>query len=347
MDQLIQKYYPRNLDYTVIKHTSISPQIIQSLVEEIKDSKYSSFVSSQYLSMCNTHEIHKTLHCTLHIISPSTEVPPQLLILRTLRRVECIMNIYGISNKKHLTFWLLPTSHLRKFPKNKNLQVSAEHINGGFTYSNANSGTIFVFRREEFPKVFLHETLHHAPIDTHSAWSKTDLQKIYSYFRLDTMHCNSQMQCTHTDLRPNEAWIETWAELYHMGFLQYEYQIPWNTLWNAEKKWACLQAKRVLEHQKAQMDGKWREETHAYSYMVLRAALLWCAPKLLDTYSFNKTIVASTTKTTNITRINTTQLAQFMFTCFNNSSFQKCLRETKLPPLSRNSSFRMTVFGDL
>jgi hypothetical protein len=332
MDKLIQKHYPRSLECTVIKHHPISPQVLEMLREEITDSDYASFVSPQYLSQCDVHEVHQTPHCTVHIVSPHADVPPLLLIRRTMRRIECLMSIYGISKKKHLTFWLLPTSHLRKFPKKSDVQITPEHINGGFTYTHSRAGTVFVFRREEFPKVFLHETLHHAHMDTHSAWSKADLQKIYAYFRLDTKGCNPSMQCTSTDLRPNEAWIETWAELYHLGFLHYEYSLPWDLLWNAERKWACTQAKRVLLHQKAQQDGKWREQTHAYSYMVLRAALLWSAPKVLSTFHQVHQ------------HINTSKLAQFMIACFEDASFQKCLHNTVLPS---HTCFRMTVFGDL
>ena len=211
------------------------------------------------------------------------------------------------------------------------MEIAPEHINGGFTYTHTRNKTIFVFRREEFPKVFVHETLHHTPLDSHSQWSSANLQKIYKYFHIDMSNCNRAMQCHTTDVRPNEAWVETWAEIYHLLFIQYEYNLPWSFLWKAEREWACVQAKRVLLLQKAQPHGTWRERTHAFSYMVLRAALLWHAPHLLQQLQTGITWNAS-------------QLTQRMIASYENPTFKECLRRTRIPS---HSSFRMTVFGDL
>lgn len=321
----IQKHYPHGLAYT-FERNKLSTDVSRMLFREIQDSGYSSFVDADYLETCEVHDTYKTTHCTIHVVSPIQEMPPRLLILRVARRVECLIRMHGM--RHHFTFWLLPTLQLRKFPRHADVEIAPEHINGGFTYSHSHSQTIFVFRREEFPKVFLHELLHHAPLDSHNRWSTASLQKIYNRFRVDTSGCNHAMQCRSTDLRPNEAWIEAWAEIYHLLFLQYEYGLSWSFLWKAECKWACVQAKRVLVHQKAQHDGKWREQTHAFSYMVLRAALLWSAPRLLHQRN----------------QANRSDLAQLMISCYENPSFQESLRQTHIP---RDACFRMTVFGDL
>jgi hypothetical protein len=322
----IKQHYPRELAYT-FQRNGLTLNIHHMLQREIQDSGYSSFVGSDYLQTCDVHDTYKTPHCDIHVVSPLQDVPPRLLMLRVARRVECLIRIFNMN--RHFTFWLLPTRQLRKFPRRADVDIAPEHINGGFTYAQPNAHTIFVFRKEEFPKVFLHETLHHAPLDKHANWSKENLQRIYAYFRVDTSGCNQAMQCHRTDLRPNEAWVEAWAEIYHMLFLQYEYHLPWSFLWNAEREWACVQAKRILMHQKAQRDGRWREKTHAFSYMVLRAALLWNAPRMMD----------------HRTKSNTdTDLAQLMITCYEDPSFQASLQRTHIP---RHACFRMTIFGDL
>lgn len=322
----IQKHYPHGIAVTC-ERNPVSTEISRMLSNELKESGYSSFVDSNYLATCDLHDTYKTSHCTIHVVSPRQDMPPKLLILRVARRVECLIRIHNM--RPSFTFWLLPTLQLRKFPRRADVEIGAEHINGGFTYAHSHSQTVFVFRREEFPKVFLHELLHHSPLDTHNRWSSASLQKIYSRFRLDTSGCNQAMYCRSTDLRPNEAWIEAWAEIYHLLFLQYEYGLPWSFLWKAECKWACVQAKRVLLHQKAQHDGKWREHTHAFSYMVLRAALLWSAPRLLHQHNQAN---------------NTLDFAQLMIACYEDPLFQNGLRQTHIP---RNACFRMTVFGDL
>lgn len=322
--QQIRTHYPQDLEYTY--HIDpISPTVYSMLSKEIQESGYASFEDSylsSFLANCKSHHTLKTSQCTIHIVSPQKDMPPKLLLIRVTRRVQCILNAFGI--QKHLTFWLLPSPHLRKFPRKSTTPVSPEHINGGFTYSQLN--TIFVFRREEFPKVFLHETLHHTPIDMHSSWKESDLSKLYRYFDFDTKGCN-RTQCE-TDMRPNEAWVEVWAELYHLSFLQFEYRFPWKAMWNAEREWACMQAKRVLLHQQHQPDGKWREKTHAFSYMVMRAALLWCTSKLLATSS----------------TMNSEDLTRLIISCFETPSFQQYMAHLKLPT---HACFRMTIHGDL
>lgn len=321
----IREHYPHDIKYTY--HIEPVTTVLHStLLKEIEESGYASFESSplsSFLAHCDVHHTLKTPQCTIHIVSPEKDVPPKLLLLRVARRVECIINTFQIQKK--LTFWLLPSPHLRNFPRHGTTQISPEHINGGFTYSQLN--TVFVYRREEFPKVFLHETLHHAPIDMHSSWKANDLSKLYAYFKFDTKGCQ-QTQCE-TDMRPNEAWIEVWAELYHLSFLHFEYRFPWNTMWKAERDWSCIQAKRVLMHQKHQQDGKWREQTHAFSYMVMRAALLWCTPKLFATSP---------------NMINSDHLTHFIISCFETPSFQQHMARLKLPS---HTCFRMTIHGDL
>lgn len=320
MEKQIREHYAHHLVIDTDR-TPISKSTFSMLSEEVRSSGYASFLPSSYLPSCNIQETYRVPGCTIHVVCPEKDAPPKILMLRVVRRIHCLIRIFRIS--KPLTFWLLPTPHLRMFPKDTHTQLSPEHINGGFTYSVSN--TIFVFRREEFPKVLLHETLHHASIDTHDTWTTTDLQKIYAYFNVDTKGCDARMQCESTDVRPNEAWVETWAELYHLAFLCHEYRLPWSSLLHAEQRWACVQAKRVLQHQRSQPDGKWREHTHAFSYMVLRAALLWCASAVIE-------------------RPPSKDLAGFIVSCFENRAFQKCLQDTRVPP---HMCFRMTVFGDM
>lgn len=335
----IQKYYPTGtqthkfyytLESTPILPNSPSPTWYQKLSNELRDSNYAaaSLNPAEFLAQCQIKHTYTTQRCTVHVVTTYKDDPPKLLMLRVLRRLECLLDIFNV--RKQLTFWLLPTPSLRKFPKASNVHISPQHINGGFTYPELN--TVYVFRNEEFPKVFVHETLHHTHIDMHSHWdrSKTELQKLYAYFHLDTNACNSAMQCYITDIRPNEAWVEVWADIYHIAFLHHEYGIPWSVLWSREREWACVQAKRVLAHQHKQADGQWRETTHSFSYMVLRAALLWSAPKLVS-------MMNPSSRTTE-------QITNQIVSCYEDKSFQLFLRKTQLP---RHLCFRMTVFGDL
>jgi hypothetical protein len=233
------------------------------------------------------------------------------------------MSVYQINKK--LTFWLLPSPKLREFPKQVYEKIETKHINGGYTYPSEN--IIFIFRREEFPKVLLHETLHHARIDTDKLWKPEHLTSLYEYFNISTSGCLTPSSC-HTDLRPNEAIIEALAEIHHTAFLSYEYRISFKRMIMMEQKWACVQAKRILQRQR---NRQWSEGTHAFSYMVIRACLLCNADTFLE-------YIMTTPK------IDSDRLVHMIRSSFENQQFQSKLTNTVIPT---HHSLRMTVWGDM
>jgi hypothetical protein len=201
--------------------------------------------------------------------------------------------------------------------------VDVYNINGGFTYPARN--LIFVFRKEEFPKVFLHETLHHTRLDTHQKWNADDVNALYNFFRIDQTGC--PLDCD-TQLTPNEAFVEAWANVYQLAFLTHEYRFSFDQMLKTEQRWACIQAKRLLRHQDAFFQS-WKEKTHAYSYIVIRSALLWNLDKFLK-------------KQNHATSAN---MYKLVTASFENAAYQACLASAVVP--KRHNSFRMTIFGDM
>jgi hypothetical protein len=183
---------------------------------------------------------------------------------KVCKRIQSLLN----SNvNTFLTFFVVPFSEPRKFPKNGS-PFGPQHINGGYTYPAKK--TIFIYRYEELPKVLLHETCHHLPLDTFHSWDHTSLMRIYSFFNIDKEGCS--VSCT-TNITPNEAIVEFWAEYFHCKFLSDEYNIPFIHLWEAEIRHALMKTKKVLQYQKKYYP-LWKEDTHAYSYVVLRTILM-------------------------------------------------------------------------
>lgn len=252
----------------------IPAHVKSKLLQEFGDSSYSdSETTTKYVQNCSYILKAENKSVLLYVcLVAKRDCPPKLLLLRALRRVETLLLAHGCSKK--LTYWLIPTRATRRMPCKKEL-VSAKHINGGFTYPSKNE--IFIYRAEEFPKVMLHEAIHHLPLDTSKYWDVAKTQQLYSMFQIDATGCPHT--CT-TSLNPNEAIVETWAELYQMLFLSNEYNLPFAQLWDFEKHWAMRQACKILRKQK-DMNWVWKEETHAYSYIVLRAMLLWKLPEFI------------------------------------------------------------------
>lgn len=289
----------------------------RKLETELVESKYGEW-SRDFLERC-THHLHLEYpEAKLHVITDKQRMPPLLLLQRVMRRVVCLLRSFQI--KKQLEFWLLPSPYLREHPRN-GAMVREQHINGGFTYTQNNQ--IFILRFEEFPKVMLHETIHHLPLDTGHSWAHEDTMKLYEHFGISLEGCPTNCR---TSLAPNEAIVETWAEVYQLMFLQHEYGFSFEDMLDKEKVWAAQQAKWILQYRKRHF-REWKESTHSWSYMLIRAAILWN----LDVF-LRKQIP-----------YNTGELTQLIIDSVKRKPFQIALQQTKV----RLDSMRMSVFGSI
>lgn len=173
--------------------------------------------------------------------------------------------------------WVIPTSWDRYLP-DKGEEVTPKNINGGFTYIDNTESTqrkqIFVYRKEEFAKVILHEVLHHSSFHIHH-WDDASLQLLYRALHVDQDGCQAKtMRTCSTRVEPNEAVIETWAELIQCAFLHIEYGIPWKDLIEKEIAYNVSKAYQLLEHRATMPKRLWKEQTHALSYTIIRGILL-------------------------------------------------------------------------
>lgn len=269
---------------------------------------------------------------TCHVLSVNkgpldTDLPPILLLERVVRRIVATISLFSI--KKRFVFWLVPCKKNRTFPSRG--VVTPKNINGGFTYVNDNDienegdvVNIYIYRSEEFPKVMLHETLHHSRIDSHTAWSIAEIDTLKKQYNIHHS----------TVFLPNEAIVEAWAVIMHTIFVATEFSLPFNVLWQREWEWAELQSARLVAYQ---YEGKpntyqWREETNSYCYIVLKAHILRHATEFVAT---EQSAVAIKTFVMN-KMMSISQL-----------SYQKDFRVFNKNSKNKATTMRMTVFGNL
>lgn len=313
----IKNYYPKYNPKIVA--TKLNEKLKNKIYEEIKSSKYGESIT-EYVKTCyNISSFTYPNVATINVIHCDNSSPSISIVIRTLKRIYSLIKLLNIN--KELVFYLLPTPYNRLFP-NKNEKVNVEHINGGYTYPMGNQ--IYIFRWEEFPKVMLHETIHHSLIDTGISWNYDDMMLLYKKLNIDASGCPNN--CS-TQLIPNEAIVETWAEIYHMKFLEYEYGFSFKRMLEQEKKWSIIQAKRILKHQ-GEFYPLWKEGSHSYSYMVIRSAILW------NITEFQKLNIP----------YNTTILTRFILISMSNTKFINALKKIEIP---KHNSFRMTLYGNL
>lgn len=138
---------------------------------------------------------------------------------------------------------------------------SRETVNGGWTIPNTN--TIYIYRKEEWDRVLIHEMIHALhwdwtmPSEPFPCWKFTGKDTVYPHIF--------------------EAWTELYAEWLWCGWH--------NQSWKDQRKWQTMQALQILARRTKQPN--WSENTSIFAYYVLKAAL---APHIEFLWAFGNGI---------------------------------------------------------
>ncbi len=186
---------------------------------------------------------------------------------------EVIKRGYIISNKsKKIIIHLLLTSAKKKFEKNKIL--TAKNTNSGFTYVNRND--IFIFRKEEFAKVIIHELMHHDKLIHNDDFTNANKKELLNHFGISE----------DTILILNEAIIEFWATLIHLAFVSCKYKINYLNLYEYELNYSLYKTYQILKLKEKNKDKIWCDKCNIYAYIVFKTILLKNINEFLQIYTY-------------------------------------------------------------
>lgn len=265
------------------------------IVEEIREEiERFSKIGKQYSFMIGRRSF--TIYA-IYPYSPEKHISPEKIykmldenVIKMYIWLFVICAFIGIDSEcsPQLTIYWYLTSQTKKMPTNSGEDIDEINANTGFTMacpSVANS--IYIYRREEWFKVFIHETIHSFGVDFARMPEEEVNNAIFQMFGI---------QC---DLRLYEAYTETWAEIIHAIFICMTppQEVVEVTL-NNERMFSLFQKTKVLDHHrlkyrelcKVNNSGerrvkKYSEKTPVFSYYVLKSILMfhyndfieWCA----------------------------------------------------------------------
>jgi hypothetical protein len=217
-----------------------------------------------------------------------------LYVLSHMAPVEC---------SRELTVYWYATAHKKKLPERG--AMDQQHANTGFTQAcPTGSNAIYLYRYEEWFKVFIHESFHSFGLDFANMPEKTE-----NLFAIFPVNC---------DLRFYESYTETWAEIIYMLFTSFVrvYEkggkrgtqkktrtTPFETMMENERKFSIFQKVKILRHHhltyRELCEGKvkYAENTPVFSYYILKSIFMyhyndfieWCMKKNRGTFVFKKT----------------------------------------------------------
>ena len=222
---------------------------------------------------------------------------------------------------KSLVVRIFLTDFPKLLPTESRVTLGPVNVNTGYAYFCAAKGEIVLYRKEEWKKVFIHETFHAYGLD----------------FSLDTDKLVSRMKKlfpVRSEHKVSEAYAETWARICNSAMCAYlctsgkptRATYMQNVLFNIgiERMYAAVQCRKVLGHMGLVYDSLvgggdtnailrgnlYKEDSNVLAYYVITAALLSDYPQFISWC-----------------RTNNTTLLRFRATDANWSSFAEMVEE--------------------
>lgn len=222
-----------------------------------------------------------------------------------------IVNQYASTKcSKDIVVYLYMTKLEKRMPQS-NLQILGEnHINTAFTTTCPVDSEIVIFRKEEWFKVFIHETFHNFALDFSDMNMTECNKKILSIFPVKS------------DVNLFESYTEFWAEIVNICFVSYftcenhtnrnDFLAHCHFYIELETKFTCFQMAKMLgfmgltyenlhkktSHADTLRSTLYKEDTNVLSYYVIKSILLTNYPAFMNWCISNNTSMIQFKKTT-------------------------------------------------
>jgi hypothetical protein len=222
-----------------------------------------------------------------------------------------ILNEYASKTCSNtLVVYLYFTSLEKKLPSSNIFILDEINVNTAFTTSCQKESEIVVFRKEEWFKVFIHETFHNFGLDFSDMNSNEAHECILKIFRVTS------------DVNLFESYTEFWAEIMNALFCSF-FSIKDKTsvkdflqhsefFINFERTYSFFQMEKTLQfmgltyndlysntyHSQMMRVNLYKEKTNVLSYYVIKCILMnnyqnfltWCTKNNFSLLQFKKTI---------------------------------------------------------
>jgi hypothetical protein len=199
-----------------------------------------------------------------------------------------------------LSIFIYLTSLKKELPETAGEVMGYNNANTGLTRTCLPKSEILIYRKEEWFKVFIHESFHNFSLDFSSMNVSDVTSKILQVFKIKS------------EVNLFEAYTEIWAEIMNICFCSYytsetkrEYMNTCETVLNIEMNYGVFQMIKVLKFMNTNYEellngtamDKYKENTNILSYYIITTILLvhfeeffgWCSENNTNIFQFNNT----------------------------------------------------------
>lgn len=284
-----------------------------------------------------------TIHFLLEDMNPMSKIHTYNNYVDRMLVWLIVINEYASKScASELTIYLYFTS-LQKTTPSSNISILGEHnVNTAFTMTCPKISEIVIFRKEEWFKVFLHETFHNFGLDFSDMNNEACNNKIRSIFPV-----NSEVNLF-------ESYAEFWAKIMNALFCSYAHLSNKNDVQafltnvdffiTLEKIYSCFQMVKVLDFMNLKYkqlystdteisslrNTLYRENTNVLAYYIITCILLNDYPSFIEWCDSNNISLLQFKKTT----ANQSKFCQYILTKYKSTVF---LRNIKCAELLLNT----------
>ena len=206
---------------------------------------------------------------------------------------------------KILTIYLYLTDFQKQLPTEKTDILGSLHVNSAFTTSCSENAKIIIYRKEEWFKVFIHESFHSFGLDFSGMNNNKVTKYINNIFRVKSK------------VNLYESYTECWAEIINLSFCSFcvledknyleNFISNFNTLISYEISYSLFQLVKTLNYQNMNYNDLlfsidkmklYSENSNILAYYIIKTILivhyqqflLWCNQNNKKLFQFNKTV---------------------------------------------------------
>ena len=225
-----------------------------------------------------------------------------------------IVQYSSIKCATNITIFIYHIALTKQLPKTGDVILNQSHVNTAFTRTCPINSEIIIFRKEEWFKVFIHETFHNFGLDFSNMKNADCHSKILDIFPVKS------------EVNLFEAYAEYWARTINVLFCSFhnmthkhniaDFLINAEFLMNYERIYSFFQMVKVLDymnmsyatlydisvHSSMVRQKQYNENTSVLAYYVITLILinnyqdflLWCNDNNTSLFQFNQTIINQT-----------------------------------------------------
>jgi len=247
-----------------------------------------------------------------------------------------------------LDIYIFLTDLKKQFPDFKS-PIKTINANTAFTTSCASHNEIYIYRREEWFKVFIHETFHCLGLD----FSNMDVNKCDAKI-------NRLFSTSIKDLRLYESYCETWGNIIHTIFLSFfhtkskiNYELmlkQFHKMYSNEVRFSINQMVLILRKQNLNYEDMvfnkitalYQENTNSFAYYVIKTILLFHINDFITWNVKNNINIINFKKT----QKNITSYCDLIKNIYQNETFIKTIRkiETITKTKKTHDTMRMVLY---